>query len=845
MKKLTAILLTIIMLFASTAAMADEIENLNAIDALPAGVTYEETSDELALRGEFAYMVAKILKSGEIAAQNTEFSDVKEDNIYSGYIKYLAERGIVNGTNGASFNPDAVLEMDAAAKMLVCAIGLGSFAEEFGGYPDGYNYIAKRVGLYKNLSTVGGELTKYDSALMLHNALLAEVTDEFSDSKSRVLCDVLGISAYRGIITEVDMSDNSAVFNVDSNVYVQNRKSLTAGKEYKLAVDTMINASEYERIPVTVWVDENDVIMHIITEYKTDVVYGYILSINGDDLEEGAYSASAIDELMFINNEEVYSVDDELIIKYNNEYTTAPVKLCGKFAKAVVLDGRVTFIESFDIVEGGLITEKTERKIVYTSGELQGCTIRDIDLKKSVKVYVNNKSADIRDVREGTLFDFYETEDELVIVSTERVLYDKFNIYTEGKSLVLGSAICKIKGDIYTSKDGASFTKNSKITSFLGKNVKLYIAPSGYAKYMVGEDDSASPNEFYGIVSAVSIKDTGFEKSADVKLFKVEGDTVEEMILTITSKTKYDGATSVEVIDELAANAGDITNGNCVYMFKINEKGEILTISPPEYFYGTTAEGSGVITSFVSEATGRIDAGGIAIRFGNNVPMVYLTEQDGKLCVGVTNWSSLDARNGSGVAAKFFGEGKTEEPEWIFLYGDIASYTSMNKTYYGIYTGQFEALDEDGELCKRIRIISSSGVKNYDVSEEFAKSLDEQTGGAGMIEYTADRVGTKNGIVLKNVIYKLGANTDEWMTDNTDEKFKSGIVEKVAGNRVYFKDGSAYYITYYNQYNPIASVYDDSRGERFEFIELNKLENGDLVYYNLDGGMIYGMIRVE
>ncbi|MBQ3573330.1 MAG: S-layer homology domain-containing protein, partial [Clostridia bacterium] len=341
MKKLTAILLVVIMLLVPSAAMAGTIEDLNAIDALPEGVTYEETSGDVALRGEFAYMVAKILNSGEIAAQNTQFSDVTVDNIYSGYIKYLAEIGIVNGTNGTSFNPDGPLEMDAAAKMLVCAMGLGSVAEELGGYPDGYNYIARRVGLYKNLSTVGGELTKYNSTVILHNALLAEVPDEFSDTKGRLLCDVLGISAYSGIITDVDVVDHSVAFRVDSNVYAQNKKNLTIEQEHKLAVDKLINVSEYERVPVTIWVDSNDVVIHIICERDTEVVYGYLLSINGDDSEDGAYPASALDELMFINNDEVYSVDEDVLVKYNNKYTTAPVELCGKFAKAVVIDKKI------------------------------------------------------------------------------------------------------------------------------------------------------------------------------------------------------------------------------------------------------------------------------------------------------------------------------------------------------------------------------------------------------------------------------------------------------------------------------------------------------------------------
>lgn len=852
MRRLTAILLTAVLLLVPFAAMAAVTDDLNALGALPEG--YESKAEEPVLRGEFAFMLANVMGSGVSAKEDTAFADVKQDNEYSGYIRYLAELGIIHGTEGGSFNPEAALDMNAAAKMLVCAVGLGYAAETRGGYPEGYTYVAQRIGLYKDMSAVSGVLTKGNAAIMLHNALLAEVNDGTGETEGRLLCDMLGISAYKGMITDVNAADNSASFRVDQNLYDENPSRLTAGQTYKLGCIGTLNVCDYEQIPATVWVNSEEEIVHVITKGDINVIYGYVLSVNGDTSETGAYPAGSIRKLMFINDDEVYSAGSSVTVKYNNAYTSAPVKLCGKFAKAVVLDGRVTFIESFDIREGGLITEVTERKIVYTQGEKESLTLNDVDLIDNVRVFINGKSADIRDIRVGTVFDYYKTSDELVIVSSEKVLYDRLNSWSAGSYITVGSMDCAIRGDLYSSADGTGFTANTKVDSLLGQYVKLYIAPNGYAKYVTGDGEEADSRKFYGIVTAVR-KNKGLAGTADVKLYKVIGSAVEEDMLQVTSKTKLETTSPVttgvdNIYTALSATAGDKDNGLCVYIFRINDNKEILTISSPEYFYGTDSAGSNSITTFRDETTGQISTPTTTIRFGSSTPIVYLTEVDGELLAGTTKWASLQARSGGNMKAQFFGAGKTADPEWVFLYGDLNGFTSTSRVYYGLYTGHTQAVDADGELCRRIRILSSRGTSTYDVTEAEARALDQSTGGAGLISFTDDISGPATKVILKDTYLKLSADHDYWLSDNAAATMplRSGTIEKVAGNRIYFTDGSAYYTNYYAQYNFFVSVNEHPRGERFETMNQSELEPGDLVYYQLSSataGVINLLVKVE
>ena len=860
MKRLLAAFVAIVMLMVPSLVFADKADDLNALGILPAGIDYNAEEVTYATRGEFAYIVARVLNSGEIAAANTNFSDVKSDNVYSGYIQHLADRGIVNGTTGAMFSPEDVIDANAASKMLVCALGLKKIAEETGGYPSGYNNLAKRLGLYKGITAIGGNLRRDDAAVMVHNALLAEVPEEYINSRSRLLCDIFGLSAYSGVMTDTNVTDNTATFRVDENLYEQNPEILDAGDEFTIKASKLLNITEYERVPVTVWVNKQAEIVNIFDEVDAQVVFGYILSINGDDSVEGAYDTSEIEKLMFINNEEEYTVSDKLLIKHNNKYTTSTVKLCGKFAKAVVVNDEIIFIESFNLSEGGIVTGFTDRNITYTKGTVTNYTIRDYDLKESIKAYVNNKPADIKDVRVGCVFDFYETETELVIVTAEKVLYDTFDMYNEGESVTIGNVICSIKGSVYTSEDGgASFVENTKIKSLLGKKVKAYIAPDGYVKYLIADKSGETTSEFYGVVAGVKNNDTGFSKEVDVKLFKIGESTAEEVICPLSEKASVEGIEGVSNYDQLitylSTYAGDIESGKNVLIFKINSKGEISKVSAPIYFEGTDENGSGTtpLIGDYPEISWTGSPIGNTIGYTRGRIFFHIQKLDGKFTV-LPVASNQIARSGTKCCFRFYGEGKIAEPEHILVFGDANDHTASGNYRYGLYTGETTTvINEDGEILNRIHIINYGEEKFYDVPDEYLAEINAETGGAAYICYMETVSGAKNPIVLKDVskILFLSESSDEWLYDERNQAIsgftlKKGTVEKVAGSRIYFKDGSAYYELNENKWKTAATVYDMSRGDRFEKAALSDLEPGDVVYYDIDNskGRIWCWIKV-
>lgn len=859
MKRLISAVIAIIMLISASSAFAGVIEDLNAIGILPQGLSFDMESEELITRAEFAYMTANLLAEGEKAAKDTQFADVNSSNPYSGYIDLLVNYGIVNGSGGKEFNPDDNITVDAASKMLVVLLGYGSIAEKKGGFPDGYVQVAYEISLYKDVETNGNFLTRYNAAQLIHNALLADVDSNYSYgiTSVRPLCDFLDISAYKGIMIDTDASTNSATFKVEKNLYDENVNYLTEGTEYKFDSSKYINVTDYERVPATVWVNKNDEIVNVIPIKNSKVLYGYVSHINGNTSQIGAFPISAIKELMFINDEEEYDVQDGLLVKYNNEYSKSALNLCGKFVKAVIVNGYITFIESFDIKEGGIITEITARKLVYTRGESIGLTIQDIDLKKNVRVFVNNKSADIKDVRVGTIFDFYETDSDLVIVSSERCLYDTFNLYQSGKVITLGTTDCSIEGDIYSSTDGINFTKNSKVMELIGQNVKLYIAPNGYAKYIVADNANETANEFYGIVGGVQYKASSIDTDVLIKLFKLSEKTAEEGIYTITEKTKISGFAGITDITDfinnnLIVNQRDTSNGKNVYKFKVNNEKKITQISAPTYFYGTTELGSGLLSGTGDADRLSVANSGGLINFSNSRVIFYPTLEEGEFVVKEIPWTTIKSKTfEEKFTVRYYGEGKIAEPEHIIAYGGLDTvFPSSTGLMRGIYTGQNTlCVDEKGETYREITIITPKEEKVYAVSEEFFANLNNKTGGAGLITYTELSIDKDESIRLydlndaKSVFLNFSSQEDEWLDDNsllpsTKGTMGQGCVEKIAGNRIYFDDGKAYYIDYYWYLNAFAKVYENGNGKKFKLVTLNELEPGDMLYYYLDTNKI-------
>jgi len=850
MKKLTAILIAIFMIFSSVSAFAGVVEDLKSISVLPENVSFDADSEELITREEFAYIAAKIMSGLDYEAKDTVFADVKADNPYSGYIDYLKSVNIVSGTDGAVFNPKSPIEVSAANKMLVSVLGYGARAESNTGYPVGYDTIATELRLYKNVAVSGKYLTRYNAATLVHNALMTETMDGFGDKSGMLLSSYLKISAYDGEIVDADTFTRTATFKVNNTKFAAAGKYLSGGETLDLTSINTVNVADYERVPATIWVNENDLIVNIIPQRNVEVKYGYVYSVNGDKSESSAYRPSNIDQIFFTNEEDEYTTSNNLIVKYNDSYTESPVKISQRFIKAVIIADEIKYIESWDIKHGGLIESIGDNDIRYTQGTATGCKFENTMSEKKIKVFINNRSSDIADLKVESTFDYYENGDNLVIVASEKHFDDFFSSYSAGDYVEIGNTICELNGDVFTSKKDGEFVKNTDIASLMNREVRAYISPAGYVKYIVSQDAIGSNEEFYGIVTGIN--ENYFKEILELEMYKIVGDTVTEEVYSVSDNVRYlyeDGS-----LDEIKSSIASMNTGASLYVFKLNGNGKIINVKKPTNFYGTTPAGSNTITDDTNQDQyGWVWSGEESkrIQLYGTQTLMHLSMDGSDLVVTPLKWSSLSGRmtgdedwSKGTLYFKFYGEDMEETPDLMLCFGDVDKFFKTGGRNTGLYLGRTIAIDEEGEQYNKLKVLTSDGVQTYSVTKDFGDKIDTDTGGTGVIYYATGLVNAKSDILYLKTHAKLDSTHDEWLNEVGNEDLDSGVIKKKAGKRIYFEgnDGKALYMS---DSALCFELNEGSSKNRFTSISASELKPGDTIFYRLSNYIISWIIVVR
>lgn len=100
------------------------------------------------------------------------FTDVPADHWAHAYIEFMRHQGILEGDQGL-FRPNANVTYAEFCKMLVSLLGYETYADNQGGYPNGYLMQATKLGLGEGLDGIStdAELTREQIMLMAYNAM--------------------------------------------------------------------------------------------------------------------------------------------------------------------------------------------------------------------------------------------------------------------------------------------------------------------------------------------------------------------------------------------------------------------------------------------------------------------------------------------------------------------------------------------------------------------------------------------------------------------------------------------------------------------------------------------------
>ena len=398
MKKLSLlIVIMVILLVCPTAgiraASADNLEILSALGILPPDLGEDDT---YITRAQMAYMTAKLYSLNDVPLADTVFEDVPMENQYSGYIGKLNTMGIIGGEAPGRFNPEGSITAASAYKMVISALGYDGFAKSWGGYPDGYLKIAGELGFALGI----GPVTCGDAKRLVYQALTepyATITMYTEDgetflkternSEQTLLSERFGISAYKGTIESC--TEHAASVRIISNRYKTNPVMLDSGTVYSFNTES-VRLEEFRNADVMIWADESLDIKGVVLSAETEIKYGYISSVN-NDYQKHAYSIGGMKELTFFEDEEEYEIADGAELWENGLMTEQPVYLTGSFARVVISEDEIKFIETWSLTEGGLIQEADKGEIVYTKGGTQNARLREYDQYEEIRVFINNK----------------------------------------------------------------------------------------------------------------------------------------------------------------------------------------------------------------------------------------------------------------------------------------------------------------------------------------------------------------------------------------------------------------------------------------------------------------------
>ncbi|MBQ7900875.1 MAG: S-layer homology domain-containing protein, partial [Clostridia bacterium] len=214
----TVLALAFQMLPAWTVAAEDDSADSDAVKLLTAleimdvdsysGKLWDDTPVK---RREMAQIICNLFRFEVTKDDVPRFNDVQDK--YRGYVETVVRNGYMSGYNDKSFGANDYVTGNQLLKILVTALGGGEMAKLSGGFPMGYIYAARRLGLSNVNSVIGDEpARRIDVANMIYSALeadimmIASINEEYSTYTTieghTFLSETLDIYRYEGIVNQ-------------------------------------------------------------------------------------------------------------------------------------------------------------------------------------------------------------------------------------------------------------------------------------------------------------------------------------------------------------------------------------------------------------------------------------------------------------------------------------------------------------------------------------------------------------------------------------------------------------------------------------------------------------------
>ena len=152
---------------------SEYVYHLKNIGILEGDENGEIQLDAIMTRAQFCALITKLTGAyGTVAGlENSLFTDVANNYWGKDYIVYCANMGLISGIGENKFEPEAPILTVQAIKIITELLGYGYMANVNGGYPSGYLFEARTLGLTAGVDLSEEEITMKNIARLVFNAL--------------------------------------------------------------------------------------------------------------------------------------------------------------------------------------------------------------------------------------------------------------------------------------------------------------------------------------------------------------------------------------------------------------------------------------------------------------------------------------------------------------------------------------------------------------------------------------------------------------------------------------------------------------------------------------------------
>lgn len=545
----------------------------------------------------------------------TNFPDVPSDHWATGAINVAHQQGMVIGDTEGTFRPDDSVTFEEAVAIIVRALGYEPAAQDRGGFPSGYMYIASSNQLLRGIDASGSTPAKRgDVAQLVFNAMTVNMMEQVGYGSTAtyevvdktLLYDRLNVEKAYGQVTGTDETTltGGAItaddrIRIDDKTYLEGDTNAASFLGYNVLYYARIDKTTDDRTLILVSEQPNK--NSSITLNSTEII-----NVTGDTQLSVEYRPD--DE----RQTRTASIKEGATYIYNGKYkqTVTTEELMPKSGNLVLLDSDVNgvydivFVNHFTNLVVDTVSEITGR---VTDKYLNGSLVFD-ENNTTVKYSIIKNGAEISlsDLKEWNVISYTISEDQNLIKAyvsdasvTGSVTEISENRYRIGDSETMYEKALSYPNEIKLRDRG---------TFYLDMEDKIAAVSTNTA---VGEETGRN----YAYLVDAGIKE-GFDATAQFKLYTKSGETkIIDGAARMSLNGEY-GKQPSEIISAL--QSGDSITAQLI-VYETNSSGNITSIETAADGTATGAPNTAAFTKNIQKddmiykrASGKLGSVGIS-----------------------------------------------------------------------------------------------------------------------------------------------------------------------------------------------------------------------------------------